>query len=201
MHVHLHASLMKETNNICDDPLAKFFNKKAADKCYLQNMRKETSWVEKNLDKIVADMNDRADDTNKRVLGLTEKYNTRNGNNEIDVANNLYVKNKILVDLSSATTNIKNQYAENEQGITTLYNDYSSVAQNSIATLRDLADKISIKLSTNVYTKNFKNKRNEYLKTYDRIGNQLKQMVKTGMVNPGDEILPTLTYLQKHGKK
>ena len=53
MHIYLHASVMNEMGATCDDPIAKFFNKKLADRCYVDTITRSATWVDKNLDKIV----------------------------------------------------------------------------------------------------------------------------------------------------
>ena len=201
MHNKLHAKIMTETNNVCNDPVAQFFNRKAGEKCILDKTRKDTTWVENKYDKNMAAMNDKADEENRRILKLTEKYNIRNGNSDIDVANNLYLKNKAVVDLETTVSNIKTLYSENETGILSLYNDYSSALQDSIVYIKNLADKISAKLSSNVYVKKYQKKRDIYSKSYKNLGKQMKILANTGIIEPGSEFLPPLTYLQRYGKR
>jgi len=200
-HLKLHARIMTETENVCNDPVAQFFNKKAAEKCFLDKTRKETAWIEDKYDKNIALMNDKADEENKRILELTEKYNIRNGNSDIDVANNLYLKNKAVVELETTVSNIKTMYSENETGIISLYNDYLSALQNSIMHIKELANKLSFKLNSNIYVKKFKKKREIYSKSYNKLEKRMKLIAQTGLIEPGSEFLPPLTYLQRHGKR
>ena len=203
MHIMLHTKIMTETNNVCDDPVAQFFNKKAAEKCLLDKMRKDTAWIENKYDKNMALMIDNANDKNAKIVDLLEKYKKRNEASEIDVATGLYDKNKAFVELSTTVSTIKNMYSENEKDIMSLYDNYSTALKESADYIKKLADKISLKLSGNIYvkSKSYKKKRKSLSKSYDNLAKRMKTMFTSGIVDPSIGFLPPLTYLQRNGKK
>lgn len=201
MHVLLHTKIMTKTNNVCDDPIASFFNKKASEKCILEKMRKDTLWIETKFDNNAKLNNDKAYEKNIKVTDLTEKYRIRNEAAAIDVATGLYEKNKAVQELTIAASNIKNMYSENETGIMSLYDDYSTALTKSVDLIKKLADKISLKLSSNIYVKkkSYAKKRKTLSKYYDKLGNRMKKLTTIGVTDIG--FLTPLTYLQRNGKR
>lgn len=202
MHIQLHTQLMTKTNNVCDDPIAKFFNKKAAEKCVLDKLRKDTMWIETKIDNNVVLNNDKADEKNAKILKLTEKYNDRNtaaGNN---VAASLYKKNEAVQELTTAALEIKEDYSKTETDIMSLYDNYSTALKESIEYIKKLADKISFKLTGNIYVKkkSYQKKRKSLSKSYNKLAKRLKVMVDGGVADPNIGFLPPLTYLQRNGK-
>ena len=143
MHIQLHTQLMTKTNNVCDDPIAKFFNKKAADKCVLDKMRKDTMWIETKIDNDVVINNDKADEKNIKVTDLLNKYKKRNEMIEqsgIDVAASLYEKNKEVQMLTINASNVKEMYSKTETEILSLYDNYSTALKESVEYIKKLAD-------------------------------------------------------------
>jgi len=201
MHVLLHAKIALKTNTVCSDPIAKFFNKKAAEKCVLDKMRKDTAWIESKYDKNMILMNDLADERNVKNVDLLEKYKKRNEAVGMNVAASLYKKNKEVQELTIAASNIKNMYSENETGIMSLYDDYSTALANSVNLITELADKISLKLTGGIYVKkkSYIKTRKSLSKSYDKLANQMKKLTTIGATDVGN--LSPLTYLQRNGKR
>lgn len=205
MHIQLHTQLMTKTNNVCDDPIAKFFNKKAAEKCVLDKLRKDTMWIETKIDNNVVLNNDKADEKNIKVTDLLNKYKKRNEMIEqsgIDVAASLYEKNKEVQMLTINASNVKEMYSKTETDIISLYDNYSTALKESVEYIKKLADIISLKLSSNIYVKkkSYKKTRKSLSKYYDKLGNRLKTMIYGGVADPNIGFLPPLTYLQRKGK-
>lgn len=206
MHVFLHTKIMTKLNNVCDDPVARFFNKKAAEKCILEKMRKDTMWIETKLDNTAALNNDKAYEKNVKILDLLDKYRKRNEMIEksgLDVAKSLNDKNIEVIQLTNDASEIKRRYDETETGIMSLYNDYSAALQNSVADIKKLADIISAKLSSNIYVKkkSYKKTRKSLSKQYDNLAKRMKTMAAVGVADPSIGFLTPLTYLQRNGKK
>lgn len=203
LHLILHSKLMKDSDSLCDDKIAQFFNRQAADKCVLDKARKDTEWIENKYNKNVALMVDMADQKNVKIVDLLDKYRKRNEAAGIDVATGLYKKNQTIIELETTVSNIRKMYSDNEISISRLYNDYSEVLRNSARYIKTLADKISFKLSSNIYVKkkSYKSKRKSLSKSYDDLGKRLKTMVAIGVVDPSVGYLTPLTYLQRNGKK
>jgi hypothetical protein len=203
MHILLHTKIMTKTNNVCNDPVAQFFNKKAAEKCLLDKMRKDTAWIEKKFDNDMVLNNDKADEKNIKILDLLEKYRKRNEDAAIDVATGLYEKNKAVNELTIAASKIKEDYSKTETDIMSLYDNYSTALKESIEYIKKLADKISLKLSSNIYVKkkSYQKKRKSLSKSYDTLAKRMTTMFKSGIVDPNIAFLPPLTYLQRNGKK
>lgn len=201
MHIQLHTQIMTKTHNVCDDPVARFFNKKAAEKCILDKMRKDTAWIETKINNNVILNNDKADEKNIKVTDLTEKYRIRNEKSGIDVATGLYDKNRAVQELTIAASNVKNIYSENETNIQNLYDNYSTALKESIDYIKKLADIISVKLSSNIYVKNksYKKKRNSLSTSYDTLAKRMKKLTTIRVTDIG--FLKPLTYLQRNGKR
>jgi hypothetical protein len=203
MHVLLHTKIMTKTNNVCDDPVARFFNKKAAEKCILEKMRKDTMWIETKFDNNVVLNNDKADEKNVKIVDLIEKYRIRNEAAGLNVAESLYKKNEEVLALASAASNIKTTYSDTETNIKNLYNDYLVALRDSIDYIKKLADKIALKLSSNIYVKkkSYKKTRKSLSKSYDNLAKRMKTMFSRGIVDPSIGFLSPLTYSQRNGKK
>jgi hypothetical protein len=203
MHVLLHTKIMTKTNNVCDDPVARFFNKKAAEKCILEKMRKDTMWIETKFDNNVVLNNDKADEKNVKIVDLIEKYRTRNEAAGINVAESLYNKNLAVQELTIAASKIKEDYSKTETDIMSLYDNYSTALKESIEYIKKLADIISLKLTSNIYVKkkSYQKKRKSLSKSYDTLAKQMKTMFTRGIVDPNIAFLPPLTYSQRNGKK
>ena len=210
MHIQLHTQLMTKTNNVCDDPIAKFFNKKAADKCILDKIRKDTMWIETKIDNNVIINNDKADEKNIKVTDLLDKYTDlldkyrkRNEKSGIDVANGLYKQNEAVGELKKTASVIKGMYYDTETEISSLYDNYSTSLKESIDYIKKLADIISLKLTSNIYVKkkSYKKKRKSLSKSYNKLAKRLKVMVDGGVADPNIGFLPPLTYLQRNGKR
>lgn len=185
MHVHLHASVMNDVGATCNDPIAKFFDKRLAERCHVNTIMRDTNWVDKNLDNIVKTLSAREDRVNERALGMYELYNSRNVRDAAAFAKKIEDKQIAMNELQTVVTNIKTGAQENEKSVIKLLDDYQVIAAENIGKLRMLASGIVDKLKRNIYTKNYKKKRKNYVGAYNKIGAYFK---KIGSAEELDEI-------------
>ena len=203
MHIHLHADIMKDLGATCDDPIAKFFNKKIAERCYVDTITKSATWVDTNLDKIVETLEKQQNATNARVLGLYKMYDERNKEKASAYAQRIADKQTAVNELQNTVNDIKTGVSDNEKNITKFIDDYRELLRENISKLQALATGIVDKLKRNIYSKNYKKKRNAYVKSYNKINEYIKKVNKDRMfegVNQKFDLLPEIPADARTGK-
>ena len=201
MHIYLHASVMNEMGATCDDPIAKFFNKKLADRCYVDTITRSATWVDKNLDKIVETIEKKQNAANARILGLYKMYDERNKEKAAAYAQRISDKQNAINELQSAVDNIKTGVSDNEKNITRFIDDYRELLRENISKLQVVGTEIVNKLKRNVYAKDFKKKRAAYVKSYNKINGYIKKINKDRVFEvQGFDELPEIPIEARTGK-
>lgn len=203
MHIHLHADIMKDLGATCDDPIAKFFNRKLAERCYVDTITKSATWVDTNLDKIVETLEKQQNATNARILGLYKMYDERNKEKAAAYAQRIADKQSAVNDLQNTVNNIKTGLSDNDKNITKFIDDYREVLRENISKLQALATAIVNKLNRNMYSTNYEDKRETYVKSYNEINEYIKNVNKDRMfegVNQKFDLLPEIPADARTGK-
>ena len=200
MHVHLHASVMKDMGQTCNDPIASFFNKRLADRCYVDTITRSATWVDKNLDNIVNTLNKRQEATNTRILGLYSLYNDRNKQQASAFAKKIEDKKQAIDELQMTVNDIKTGVTQNEKNVMKILDDYRDVIRDNINKLRMLATEIVNKLNRNVYTKNYKNERQNYIGAYNKIDNYVRKINQDGLFETEIDKLPEIPKESRNGR-
>jgi hypothetical protein len=203
MHAHLHADVMKDLGATCDDPIAKFFNKKLAERCHVDTITKSATWVDNNLDKIVKTLELQQNATNARVLGLYKMYDERNKEKAASYAQRIADKQTAVNDLQNAVNDIKTGVSDNEKNITKFIDDYRELLRENISKLQVLATGFVNKLNRNIYSKNYKKKRKAYVNSYNKINKYIKKVNMDRMfegVNQTFDLLPEISTDARTGK-
>ncbi len=182
MHLHLHAKVMTEIGAACDDPIASFFNKKIAQRCYIDTITNSATWVDKNLDKIVSTLEAQQNATNSRILGLYKMYDNRNQMRADAYIKRMDDKKRAFDDLQETVDSIKSGVKDNERSIKKLLDDYKDVIWGNVNNLRSLAYNIVEKLKRNIYTPNYEEQRQKYVDAYNKIGNYLDVIDKDAIL-------------------
>ena len=201
MHIYLHASIMNQMGATCDDPIAKFFNKKLADKCYVDTITRSATWVDNNLDKIVETLEKQQNTANARILGLYKMYDERNKEKAAAYAQRISDKQLAINNLQETVDNIKTNVSDNEKNISRFIDDYRELLKENISKLQLVGTEIVNKLNRNIYTKNYKKKRTAYVNSYNKINAYIKKINKDRVfdVVTFDE-LPEISSEAKRGK-
>jgi|LauGreDrversion4_2_1035121.scaffolds.fasta_scaffold00100_8 hypothetical protein len=203
MHAYLHADVMKDLGATCDDPIAKFFNRKLAERCYVDTITKSATWVDDNLDKIVKTLELQQNATNARILGLYKIYDERNKEKAAAYAQRIADKQTAVNELQNTVNDIKTGVSDNEKNITKFIDDYREVLRENISKLQALATGIVNKLNRNMYSTNYKDKRETYVKSYNKINEYIKNVNKDRMfegVNQIFDLLPEIPADARTGK-
>ena len=178
MHINLHISIAKDAKTACRDPITLFYDRKLAERCYVNDVNQSTNWVDKNLDKIIQTMNAQQTVENARITGLYTLYKNRNDQRAASFAKRIEDKKFAFDELQNAVNTIKSGVEENEKGAAKLLNDYKVVIRENIFKLRELATAIVGKLRKNMYTQEYQDKREIYTDAYEEIDNYLDQINK-----------------------
>jgi hypothetical protein len=203
MHAYLHADVMGDLGATCDDSLAKFLNKEYAQRCYVDTISNNATWVDENLDKIVKTLELKQNATNARVLGLYKMYNERNQENTAAYAQRIADKQTAVNNLQNTVNKINDGVNDNEKNITRFINDYREVLRENISKLQLLAEAIVNKLNRNIYSKNYTKKRQKHLKSYSMINEYIQTINKDKMfegVNQTFNLLPEIPADARTGK-
>lgn len=203
MHAYLHADVMKDLGATCDDPIAKFFNRKLAERCYVDTITKSATWVDTNLDKIVKTLELQQNATNARVLGLYKIYDERNKEKAAAYVQRIADKQTAVNDLQNTVNDIKTGVNDNQKNITKFIDDYREVLRENISKLQLLATAIVNKLNRNIYSNDYEDKRETYVKSYNEINEYIKTINKDKMfegVNQTFNLLPEIPADARTGK-
>lgn len=202
MHIHLHASIMNDVGATCDDPIAKFFNKRLAERCYVNTINRSATWVDNNLDKIISTIEKKQNDANARILGLYKMYDDKNKANAAARAQYIADKNKSINDLQKVVGDIKTGIEDNEQNVAKFINDYREIVKENVGNLKTLAIEIVDKLKRNIYTKNYKRQRKMYINSYDKIKKYMKKLDRDRFFETsiGNSELPEIPTEARRGK-
>jgi hypothetical protein len=194
---------MKDLGATCDDPIAKFFNRKLAERCYVDTITKSATWVDTNLDKIVETLEKQQNTTNARILGLYKMYDERNKEKAAAYAQRIADKQTAVNELQNTVNNIKTGLSDNDKNITKFIDDYREVLRENISKLQALATAIVNKLNRNMYSTNYEDKRETYVKSYNEINEYIKNVNKDRMfegVNQKFDLLPEIPADARTGK-
>jgi len=200
MHIYLHASIMNDIGATCDDPIAKFFNKKLAERCYVDSISRSATWVDKNLDNIIKTIENKQNDANTRILGLYKMYDNRNKERASAYAQRIEDKNKTLAELQTVVEEIKTGFSDNEKNTSQFINDYRDVIKENVSKLQNLAIEIVNKLNRNIYTKKYGEKRKMYVKSYEKINGYIKKLNRDRFLETEISELPEIPIEAKKGK-
>lgn len=178
MHIKLHISMTKDSQTACRDPIALFYDRKLAERCYVNDVTQSISWVDKNLDKVIETMNAQQTEANARITGLYTLYKNRNDQRAASFAKRIEDKKFAFDELQNTVDTIKTGIQENERGTAKLLNDYKEVIRENIFKMRELAAGIVEKLRRNMYTPEYQDKREIYTDAYEEIDTYLNQINK-----------------------
>jgi hypothetical protein len=170
--------MTKDSQTACRDPIALFFDRKLAERCYVNDITQSTNWVDKNLDKIIETMNAQQTEANSRIIGLYTQYKNRNDQRAASFAKRIEDKKFAFDELQTTVDTIKTGVKENERGAAKLLNDYKEVIGENIFKMRELAAGIVNKLRRNMYTPGYQNEREIYTDAYEEIDTYLNQINK-----------------------
>jgi hypothetical protein len=177
-HIQLHISVTKDTETACRDPVALFYDKKLAERCYVNSINESTNWVDKNLDRVIETLNKQQTAANARIIGLYTQYKSRNDQRALAFSKRLEDKKQAFDELRSNVDTIKTGVEENERSIVKLLDDYKEVIRENVNKLRALALGIVNKLRKNIYTKEYEENREIYADAYEEINTYLNQINK-----------------------
>jgi hypothetical protein len=104
------------------------------------------------------------------------------------------------MDLSGVVSNIKTQYVENKTSLENLIDDYNNSFNNNVRLINYVGNNLVKKLGSNVYTKEWSDKRNQFVSNYDAIKNYLSNLVNIKIVSPEKVFLTELTKEAREGK-
>jgi len=186
LHIRLHISVAKDADTACRDPIALFYDRKLAERCYINSVNESTNWVDKNLDKVIDTLNKQQTTANARITGLYTLYKNRNDQRASAFAKRLEDKKLAFDELQSNVDTIKMGVEENERGVVKLLDDYKEVIGENVNKLRTLASGIVDKLRKNIYAKGYQKKRKMYTGAYKKIDNYLNKINKDGIFD--DEV-------------
>jgi hypothetical protein len=186
MHIHLHISITKKEDTACRDPIALFYDRKLAERCFVNSVAESTNWVDKNLNRVIETLNKQQTDANARITGLYTQYKNRNDQRAAAFSKKLEDKKQAFNELQNTVDTIKTGVEENERGVVKLLDDYKDVIRENVNKIRILASEIVDKLRRNIYTKNYSKKRKMYTGAYEKIDNYLNEINKDGIFD--DEV-------------
>lgn len=170
--------MTKDSQTACRDPIALFYDRKLAERCYVNDVTQSISWVDKNLDKVIETMNAQQTEANARITGLYTLYKNRNDQRAASFAKRIEDKKFAFDELQNTVDTIKTGIQENERGTAKLLNDYKEVIRENIFKMRELAAGIVEKLRRNMYTPEYQDKREIYTDAYEEIDTYLNQINK-----------------------
>jgi hypothetical protein len=201
MHIYLHASVMNTIGATCNDPIAKFFNKRLAERCYVDSLNRGSTWVETNLDKIIETIEKRQTETNSRILGLYKLYDDRNKQKAMANVKFIEDKQKALNDLQTVVTDLKTGFSENEENIGNFLSDYRQLIMENVGKLQNLAIEIKNKLQRNIYTKKWEKDRKKYVTSYGKIQSYIKKLNRDKFMDAEIPEIMDLESYEKTGKR
>lgn len=200
LHLQLHANIMTELGAACDDPIASFFNKKIAQRCYIDTVTNSATWVDKNLENIVKTLETQQNATNARVLGLYKMYDERNKMRADAYIKRIDDKKRAFDDLETSVDEIKSGIKENDRSIKKLLNDYKDVIFGNVNNLRSLASSIVDKLKQKIYAPNYGDQRQKFVDTHEKIGEYINQINKDGILGTKIDGLEEISYDARNGR-
>lgn len=200
LHLQLHANIMTELGAACDDPIASFFNKKIAQRCYIDTVTNSATWVDKNLENIVKTLETQQNATNARVLGLYKMYDERNKMRADAYIKRIDDKKRAFDDLETSVDEIKSGIKENDRSIKKLLNDYKDVIFGNVYNLRSLASSIVDKLKQKIYAPNYGDQRQKFVDTHEKIGEYINQINKDGILGTKIDGLEEISYDARNGR-
>lgn len=200
LHLHLHANIMTELGAACDDPIASFFNKKIAQRCYIDTVTNSATWVDKNLENIVKTLENQQNATNSRVLGLYKMYDERNKLRADAYIKRIDDKKRAFDNLETTVDNIKSDINENNLSIKKLLDDYKDVIWGNLNNLRSLASSIVAKLKQKIYTPNYGDQRQKFVNTHEKIGKYINKINKDGILGTKIDRLEEISYDARNGR-
>jgi uncharacterized membrane protein len=112
----------------------------------------------------------------------------------------LIAAKQTFMDLSGVVSNIKTQYVENKTSLENLIDDYNNSFNNNVRLINYVGNNLVKKLGSNVYTKEWSDKRNQFVSNYDAIKNYLSNLVNIKIVSPEKVFLTELTKEAREGK-
>lgn len=181
MHIQLHISITKDSDTACRDPIALFYDRKLAERCYVNGVSESTNWVDKNLDKVIDTLNKQQTVANARITGLYTLYKNRNDQRAAAFSKKLEDKKQAFDELQMSVDTIKTGVEENERDISKLLDDYKEVIGENVNKMRALASGIVDKLRKNIYTQGYNKKRKKYTGAYKKIDNYLNKINNDGI--------------------
>jgi len=200
LHLRLHANVMTELGAACDDPIASFFNKKIAQRCYIDTVTNSATWVDKNLENIVKTLDSQQNATNARILGLYKMYDERNKLRADAYIKRIDDKKRAFDDLQSSVDNIKSGIQENDRSIKKLMDDYKDVIMGNVNNLRSLASSIVDKLKQKIYAPNYGDQRQKFVDTHEKIGNYINKLNNDGILGTKIDKLEEISYEARNGR-
>jgi hypothetical protein len=200
LHLRLHANVMTELGEACNDPIASFFNKKIAQRCYIDTITNSATWVDKNLENIVKTLDLQQNATNARILGLYKMYDERNKLRADAYIKRIDDKKRAFDDLQTSVDNIKSGIQENDKSIKKLMDDYKDVILGNVNNLRSLASNIVDKLKQKIYTPNYGDQRQKFVETYEKIDKYFNVINNDGILGTKIDKLAEISYEARNGR-
>ena len=202
--IQFQIEISKQINQINSDPIAIYFDKETRDKVLAKsiikqnelrgpnaNFKNDANLIRKNIKTLNTKMKDvrfEFDDLQKRLSEEEAKV--------------LVAAKQTFMDLSGVVSNIKTQYVENKTSLENLIDNYDKTFNNNVELMIAVGNNLADKLASNVYTKKWTNKRNQFVSNYDKIKNYLSDLVNNKKIVAEEKVvLKELTKEAREGKK
>lgn len=206
-HARVHYKLVDTNNSTCNDPVAMYFNKKLGRKCYVDRMSHINNYVTGDVTTILGGITSAMDTLTNNMQGLTRKYDDRMTAAREAEQQLLANKQAAIGDLVDVVNKIKDLSAETTGGIQALKYEYMVKLKANVKNLTGIANTIVQKLTSSVYTPNYKYTRAKYANGYDKIRKYLNRLIKDEIIVPEDvkdnngDLMMNLTDEARKGKK
>lgn len=206
-HARVHYKLVDINNNTCSDPVAMYFNKKLRRKCYQERMSYVGNSVSDDINSVLGGITGSIDKLNSNIQGLTQKYNGRIEARAEAEKQLLLDKQEAIDNLGALVTKIKDLSISTTGAIQSMKYEYMAKLKLNVKSLIGIANTIVQKLTSSVYTPNYKATRAKYAKAYDQIRKYLSKLLKEKIIAEEDikdadgNLLMNLTDEMRFGKK
>lgn len=189
MHLKLHASLMMETGNVCNDKVAQFFNKTAAEKCIKMDAHEQIESISKKYMDVVRN---EIVETRKDLSDAVNRFN------KSDALIKIISQQDELTKVQTRNNNVKDEYLKNQNSVLKIYNDYLAVIMANVDDLKSEATTYSDYMTGLIYNTNKKTKakRREYVNKYKEVEsniNNIRNKVFSMPIPPSADTISRLT--------
>ena len=182
--IQFQIEISKQINLINSDPIAIYFDKETRDNVLAKsiikrnelrgpdaNFKNDTNLIRRNIKTLNAQLNEARFEFNDLKQKLSK--------NE---AKALVAAKQTFMDLSGVVSNIKTQYVENKTSLENLIDKYDKRFNNNVELMIYVGNNLANKLASNVYAKEWTDKRKQFVSNYDKIKKYLSELVNKKIV-------------------